>query len=372
MAVRVRFPSRAPRSVFTVYRIMSLTSRNASYFRGMNMRILMFFMFAVALLAACGKGKVRGRFISETDTAFTADIRDVSAKINKDPYNAELYYRRGNAFFYQNRFSDAVTDFGTAVEIDSLNAMYHFRLGESVLKLDTADSRKAFRHLKRATELKPDFDEAQMALSRLYVVRQEYDKASGILEKLKEKTEYADKAWVLLGITYRERKDTSRAMQAFENALQANPQNYDAVMQLAEVYRNRGKELCIQYYDRAIAINEFSDEAHYGKGFFRQKQGRYADAVALYDQARTLNPGHILALYNTAYIQSLFEEWEKCEQLCSRLLEMKPDHANALALRGYSHEKRGNKKAALEDYRAALDIDPQNKPARVGLDVLQK
>lgn len=338
----------------------------------MKVRIIWLLVLAAVYGAGCGKGKVRGRVISETDTAFSADIRDVSAKINKDPYNADLYYRRGNAFFYQSRFKDAVMDFGTATEIDSLNAMYHFRLGETILKLDTADSRKAFRHLKKATELKPDFDEALLALSRLYVVRQEYDKAAGILEKLKGKTEYADKAFVMLGITYRERKDTTRAMRAFENALQANPQNYDAVMQLAEVYRNRGNELCIQYYDRAIAINEFSDEAHYGKGFFRQKQGRYADAVALYDQARTLNPGHILALYNTACIQSLFEEWNKCEQLCSKLLEMKPDHANALALRGYSHEKRGNKKAALEDYRAALDIDSQNKPARAGLDALQK
>lgn len=324
------------------------------------------------ILPSCKNNQVKGRYISEKDTSFSQDIRDVSAKINQDPDNPELYYKRGNAFYYQNRFTDAGIDFSTAVSFDSMNAMYHFRLGECVLKQDTADPVKALRHLKQAVRLKPDFHEASFTLAKLHVARQEYDNAAKILEQLKSQADYTDKSWLYEGIISREKRDTTRAMMAFERALQANPQNYDAVMQIAAVHLNRGNDLCLKYYDRALAINEFSDEALYGKGIYLQRKGRYADAVALYDQVRTMNPAHVLALYNTAFIQSLFEEWDKCISLCTTLIEMAPQHANALALRGYAHEKKGQKKAALDDYNAALDIDPQNKPARAGLELLTK
>ncbi|MBL7812587.1 MAG: tetratricopeptide repeat protein [Bacteroidetes bacterium] len=318
-------------------------------------------------MLACHSGKVKGRYISEKDTAFSQDIRDISAKINKDPDNAELYYRRGNTFYYQKKYKDALLDLGTAIELDSMNPAYHFLMGESALKMDSADSKLAMKHLQKAVQLKPGFHEASLLLGKLWLARQEYEKAEPLFTTLTTQASEADKGWLYLGICYKEKKDTNRALSAFERSMQANPQNYDAVMQKADLLAARRDELALKLYDRALVINEYSDEVFYAKGLFLQKLNRYEDAIKHYDRARNLNPGHILAHYNSAYIYMLFEDWVKALDMCNRTLDLDAGNANALALRGYVHEKQGDKKSALEDYKSALAKDPENAPAKAGL-----
>ena len=80
-----------------------------------------------------------GRYISEDDTAYSADIISASKKINADPENAELYYLRGNAFYFLDQFSDAEIDFSTAIKLDSFNALYNYKLGDCILNMDTSN-----------------------------------------------------------------------------------------------------------------------------------------------------------------------------------------------------------------------------------------
>jgi tetratricopeptide (TPR) repeat protein len=90
----------------------------------------------------------------------------------------------------------------------------------------------------------------------------------------------------------------------------------------------------------------------------------------MYDKARLINTAHKLALYNSAFIALYQRKYEKCVDLCNTYIEMDDNNANAFALRGAAYEKSGNKKAALQDYNAALDIDPKNLPARTGKEML--
>lgn len=327
-------------------------------------------VFAILALFSCTNKNSIGRYIDENDTSFSKDIRDISAKINKSPKDASLYYRRGNAFFYLDKFKDAVIDFETSVFLDSSNPQYHFRTAEAVLKLDTADSKKARRHLEKAIQLKPDYSEALLLLSQYLIARQEYSPAEKHLQKLTGLPEFADRAFVFLGIIFKEKKDTNIALTYFDKSLQVNPQNYNAAMQVALIHAARNSNLTLDYFNRVIAINELSDEAFYGKGLYLQKRGNYKDALDFYDEALRLNPGHVFAMYNKAVIYSLFEEWQQCEETCNRVLQLSENHSNAYALRAYSYEKRGNKKAALQDYNTALKINPNNEPAKAGIKAL--
>ncbi len=327
-------------------------------------------ILAVTGLFSCGNNKLKGRYISETDTAFSKDIRDVSARINKSPYKADLYYLRGNAFFYQDKFKDAVIDFETACTMDSANPTYHYRLGETLLKLDTADSKKARIHLEKAVKIEPKLYDARILLAKLMLARQEYTALEKMLKGLTDQPDVSDKAFLLLGISKKEQKDTIQALTYFDKALQINPQNYDAAMQVALIKVEQKDPKATAYLDRVLAINEFSDEAMYAKGLYLQKQEKYKDALACYDKVSQINPAHRLSRYNAAVIYNIFEEWERSEEWCNKTLDLDPEFANALALRGYNREKMNNKKAAIADYKAALAIDPKNAPALAGLKAL--
>jgi tetratricopeptide (TPR) repeat protein len=119
-----------------------------------------------------------------------------------------------------------------------------------------------------------------------------------------------------------------------------------------------------------LAINEYSDEAFYGKGLYLQQQEKYEDALKHYEKARSINQGHMLAAYNIAVIYNLFEEYSKAAEMCNKVLDLDENSDKAYALRGFTYEKRNNKTAAIADYKSALKINPKNAQALSGLEIL--
>src|SRR5688572_10023558 len=123
-------------------------------------------ILGIFFLDSCKK-KVGQRYISETDTTYSADIRHVSKKINLDPSNPELYYRRANTFFFEDNFKQATLDIEYAITLDSSNALYHFSRGSYLMSGDTANAREAEISYKKAITLKPDFLDAITNLAKL-------------------------------------------------------------------------------------------------------------------------------------------------------------------------------------------------------------
>jgi tetratricopeptide (TPR) repeat protein len=307
------------------------------------------------------------RVLSDLDSTLSPEVRALCKRIADNPANAELYYLRGNAFYYEEEFEQAQLDLEASLSINPDQALVHFRLAETCLQRDSAQSPKAEFHLSEALRLKPDYHEAKMEQTRLWVARQEYEKALLNLKMLKVVDDLRDRAYLLESVVYREQGDTASSEAVLDALLRLNAQNYDATMQKALILLNRRDPLCLKWLDKAIALDELSDEALYHKGLWLQWQGRYADAMALYENANKINPGHLFARYNRAVIESLFENFTQSEEHCNQLLDMSPDFALALALRGYSREKLGYKKAAQLDYQAALNIDPDLDLARQSL-----
>lgn len=324
--------------------------------------------FTALLLFAVSCGKVeKGRYIADNDTSFSADIRSISARINQDPGNAELYYRRANTFFFEKRFPDARIDIDHALILDSLNPVYHFRKAEILMATDTADSRKAMFHYAAAVRLKPGYEEALTALGKMQVARQEYTQAETTLNKILELNPGNTNAMLLLGIAYKEMKDTGRAMARFEEALRLQPNEFNAIMQIANIYAARRDPVALQYYDRALTVDEFSDEAMYAKGFLLQQLGRYKDALSLYLRTKTTNPGHRFAYYNSAVIYGIFEDWKEAYRWADDLIAIDDQFAKAFHYRGFVAEKLGRTTDAIGDYRRVLELDPANELAKEDL-----
>jgi tetratricopeptide (TPR) repeat protein len=342
MRVRVRFPSRAQMK-----------------------KIVLSIVLIVAL--SCNSNRNSGRFISETDTSFSEEIRSVSAKINANPDDAELYYKRGNTFYFEKKYKDAILDFETAIALNPKQALYHYKCSESLISMDSTNSNKTKEHLVKALEIKPDYPEASYLLAKYYLARQEYDKSIGLLKSLTNQMDFSDDAYVLMSIAFKEQKDTASAQKVIENALLKNPENFNAVMQKTLFLYQSNDPTTEQWASKAVRMNEFSDEALYTYALLMQKKEKYAIAIEYYDRAIKVNPNHILAHYNIAVIQSLFENYEESIDWCNKTLDLQSTNANAHCLIGFNQEKLGNKKAALQSYKTALSLDPNLTLAKEGI-----
>lgn len=128
----------------------------------------------------------------------------------------------------------------------------------------------------------------------------------------------------------------------------------------------------MQWAQKAVRMNEYSDEANYTLGLVFQKQNRFADALSNYLRVLKINPNFILAYYNSAVIESSFENFLVGIEWCDKMLVLDPNYANAMAVKGYCYEKLGNKKEALVFYKQAIAIDSNLILAREGLNAIKE
>ncbi len=318
------------------------------------------------ILFACGKSLPDGaRYISPTDTSFSADIRSISTKINDDPTNPENYYLRGNAFFYALKYKDAITDLNTAVALNGDNPMYHFRLAESYLSLDSANYDLSNKHLSACLKLRNNnYPEAAFLLAKLYVARQQYSDADKLLSGLISNPEFQEKAYILKSVSLKEQKDTLASLAIIDKVLLLNPNNFDATMQKALFLFEKDPALCEKYVNKAIVLNEFSDEAIYTKGLIEQKKSNFSDAVKLYEKVIKINPYHIYAYYNRAVVETMFENYQVAAELCDKITTLNPKFDKAYVLRGYDFMMLGDKNAAVDNFTKALKLNPNSNQAK--------
>jgi tetratricopeptide (TPR) repeat protein len=331
-----------------------------------KLKIFGIFVF-VALLVACQQKNHIGRYIADDDTSFPADIISASKKINANPSNPELHYLRGNAFYFLDRFNDAEIDFTTAIKLDSNNALYNYKLGDCILKMDTSNSLRATGHLERAILLKPNYLEAMNTLATLYVARQEYDKAEELLKTLTESPDFSDKAWIMKGIISKEKGDTATAIVIMQRASQVNPSNTDAVGQIASMYLMQNNPLAKDYYKKILAIDPYNYDAYYHLGLIAQREGKITDAEKMYSQVKSIKRDYVFAWYNLAVIYMQQGRLDQAMEQAEQAVIYNPNYSDAWALQGFIYEKKGELGKASMLYKKALGIDPNHIKAKEGL-----
>jgi tetratricopeptide (TPR) repeat protein len=301
------------------------------------------------------------RFIDPEDTRYSEDVRSISKKINKNPNDAELYYKRANTFFFEEKFQEALADIRIAIELNPEVAFYHFKEGEYYMSGDTADAKMAEKSYLRALELEPGLEEAHFKLGILYFAKQRYKDCANQMEEILKNNSSNPDAFFFLGMINKETGDTVRAIQRFQEAVELNNTYYNAYMQLGLILLESNPELSLKYLNNAIRIDEFSDEAHYTKGLLLQNKNENAAAKEFYKRTLELNPGHRLAYYNLAFIEVMETNYIKALDYLDKLLFLDPEYVPALHFRGVIYKELKQFDKAEKDLKSANELEPDNE-----------
>lgn len=335
----------------------------------LNCKSLCFPILLLILSVVDSSCKKQGaaRFISDKDTNYSIDVRNISKKINENPDNPELYYRRANTFYFEDNFKQALLDIEYALTFDSVNPLYHFNRGRYLMSGDTANAGEAEKCYKKAISYKSDFVDAMAELAKLYLAKQKYSQSEELYSKINRLEPSNPVPYFYLGMIAKEQGDTSKAILLFEKTLVYDDKHYNAVMQLGNIYAVSHDKKALMFFDRAIKLNEFSDEALYAKGLYLQKENLYRDAAALYETVARMNPAHIFCRYNLGFINGYFGNYEKAIEWLDQTIELSPEYADAYTLRGTMKEKLKNSTGAFNDFKMALQLDENQYLAEEGL-----
>lgn len=201
-----------------------------------------------------------------------------------------------------------------------------YRYSAGLLAYEDHQYSQAYRHLKKVVKLNPDSHSAYyyMGLSALHQDLPE--QALGYLQQVRKGEDRLNAFALLLDL---EKPDKDQRKAYFH---QLRHQNEDLT---AEIF-----SLEVQYL---------------------QDIGEIEYAISSYQEALIQHPNNISLLYGYALLAQSLHQFNTTEAMLQRIIDIEPNHINALNALGYSYAEQGiNLQRAELLIRKALALDPEN------------
>ena len=176
---------------------------------------------------------------------------------------------------------------------------------------------------------------------------------------------------MLLGFAYKAVKKYNDAIFCFKNAVNIEPQYFEAHMQLAEIFNFLDDEIAVVHYENALELEPDNKLALFGKAWFYHKQKEWDQAIESYYNLLDVDYTHADANYNLGSIHLELKNYDMARNHFADVISTYSEHYKAYYAKGHCNEVLGNVKQAEVDYKRAIEIYPGYKNALEALRRLQ-
>jgi pentatricopeptide repeat protein len=261
---------------------------------------------------------------------------------------------------------------------------FHHFLHEAEMAIDAFEPDRGMKALEEAFKLDRDNYELSFFLGETFFNDGNLDRAKNYLERtLEVQPDHFDAA-VFYGVLLHERQDLKGAERWLRRAIQISQESFLPYFSLGAIYAVKGKLLRAQkFLEKAIELEPIP-QAFYLLGTIFYEKGQLERAIKSFQGAIKLDPDYEEAIYHLGLCY-LDRNWNrKAIQCFQEALELNPnkmeyqqaariyeDHITRshVPLEGPAAEEfgeaegfasQGNYSEALDHYRRALQVDPNN------------
>ena len=218
-----------------------------------------------------------------------------------DPNNREAKLFLAETHRAKNQPAQAIALYQELLLNEPKNADLIHRIG--LLHQLEGRAELAEQAFAQAAEADPRYFPAFEQLARLATERQQHERAHQILADFAARNDPTDSFHQVSGIVYSGQGRLGAAETSLENAIQANPQNIESYLLLAQILRNSGRETqAAERLQAAVAAVPSSIDARLLLSSVLDQLGRYEEAAAQLRQVIDLEPEQKTALSNLAYL----------------------------------------------------------------------
>jgi tetratricopeptide (TPR) repeat protein len=318
-------------------------------------------------VSAPGQGEIERARQMIGAGAIDQAIQLLRALTQKEPDNADAHLLLGTALALAPELSPAIEHLRRAVELRPTFAPAYYTFGTVLARF--ADFDAARRMFEKAIALDSQLAEARVSLALLLAQRKEFAAAREHLT-LAIKTQKNPSATAythyLLGQILLEEKEAEKALREIDAALRLRPNFAEAYLARGLIKRKLIEESeALVAFKKAVELSPNDHLAQYQLGAAYLRSGNAPQAVEHLRKASELKRRDrpiLSQLCQALYRAGKVEESGACQQELTAIIrgELKAVDLNAGELNneGVELEKAGEIAAALEKYRAAVEISP--------------
>jgi tetratricopeptide (TPR) repeat protein len=298
-------------------------------------------------------------------------LKDLNAKIERNPDDPELYYRRATWYLSNQKPDRALQDIGRAVVLDPDNPEYLITRSDIFLLLGQPG--ECSNSLMKVLELDPGNNRAVLKLAKLNLIQRDYRGSFERVRQALEKEPLNPEAFYIRGLALLEIGDTAKAVADLQKAVDQDQHYYEALILLGELYSMKKDPLAAGYLRNALKVRPGSREALYMLGMFYQETEQYQPAIETYAVLSLADTAFRGAPYNTGYIYLVYlRDFPRAVEYFSETLKRDPDYAEAWFNRGYAYELMQDYDRAAKDYKKALELKTNYGKAIDGLNRIDR
>jgi len=333
---------------------------------------------AVAALVAGGVWYLRHDYAAEGRRLFLENRLAESAEsynkaLRRNDRDATVLFESGLVELSRSQFDTASARFARVMELDPTNARAQLLLGVSyALQRDTFAELSA---LQSAVGMDPENSLAHLVLGLAYTSAERRDSGVAELEKAVSLNAADAEYHRLLGSAYIGVRRYDEAVEQLETALRLQPGNAETQMLAGALKGLRGDR------ENAVALlrvaaspgSTYEAKVRYHLGAAYLLSGRYSDAIRELDEAVRLRPGDPTAHLALGFTYSIEGRMQDALYQFDQVVNAgvpQMAKANAYAESGRIRIELGDMKQAEDMYNKALNAEPNNYMAHVGLGYL--
>jgi tetratricopeptide (TPR) repeat protein len=311
-------------------------------------------LFLALFLTACNSkdNQQRAADVGTSDPI----ISQLTQEIGKNPNDASLYFNRAQRYYQNEGYDEAIQDLGKALSIDTINPGYLHLLAD--VYLDYFRSREALKTMEKAASLHPTRIPTLLKLSEFQLILKQYEPSLATIDRILQVDPQNAEAFFMMGLNFKESGDTARAINAFQQSVEYDPDLIDSWINLGQLQAALGNPIAERYFDSAIRINTASIPALHAKAFYLQSQGKLLPAIRLFQEITRIEPQYADAHYNAGLLYLDLDSIPQAYRAFDLAIQTDPVHIRSYFYRGLCSEMQGRYEKARADYHQALSFSP--------------
>ena len=202
-------------------------------------------------------------------------------------------FNAGNSLTKQNKLNEAIVSYNLAIEIIPDKIEAYQNLGFSYIQSDNIQ--EALKAYSKASEIDPENLHVKNSIGALYYQDKEYTKAIEILEEVLAKadpqSQIYNEAIYNLAYCYDLMGDADKAIETYDSALKANPNDKDLIFNMGRLYFQQEKyEKAIEIFQQVLSINPEDFETNYFIGNSYGLMEKYEESIPYLEKASQIKP----------------------------------------------------------------------------------
>lgn len=312
--------------------------------------------------------------LSEFDANSREQIRDAAEQVRLHPRRAEANGRMGMLLHAHQRYEFAEPFFLRARILDPGSFSWAYYLG--LIQGRLGKPAEAASSLRLATQLKPDYLPARLALAEALRKLGELEESRELYRRIVQDRPESASAWAGLGRISWEAGEVSEAVENYQKAVDRFPRYGAAHYALGLAHRSLGnpektREHLSQFQRHSSQQPPVEDplldavqalESRAGhflrEGFVLREERQYTEAAAAFEEVLKLEPGHSIAHANLVSLYIALRNPAKVEHHYRSAVAADPGlyktHYNFGTYLGW----RGRTGEAIAALRKAVEINP--------------